>query len=131
MCTSPYVYVSNTVHDTPSVGRLCTSKVSFMELFHQKKKLRVMAFSYSFNHRYNYRSYLSIYTALVKRNHSGDYGSTYSRASKKLAISLKFLLHMLKYKVSQLVNSFECLLPHTVLNIKLFLQIIYFKKTFN
>jgi len=26
--------------------------------------------SYSFNHRYNYRSYLSIYTALVKSNHS-------------------------------------------------------------
>ena len=26
--------------------------------------------SYSFNHRYNNRSYLSIYTTLVKRNHS-------------------------------------------------------------
>ena len=30
----------------------------------------VWPISYSFNHGYNYRSYLSIYTALVKRNHS-------------------------------------------------------------
>ena len=30
----------------------------------------VWPISYSFNHRYNYRSYLSIFTALVKRNHS-------------------------------------------------------------
>ena len=37
--------------------------------------------SYSCYRRYNYRSHLSIYTALLKR----DYGATYGRTSKKLA----------------------------------------------
>ena len=43
--------------------------------------------SYLCYQRYYYSSYLSIYTALVKHNHSVTmvYGSTYVRTSKKLA----------------------------------------------
>ncbi len=47
---------------------------------------------------------------------------------------LYFPLHPMNYRVShkiwQLVNSFECLLPYTVLDIKDFLQLISLKKTF-
>ena len=46
--------------------------------------------SYSCYHRYNNRSFLSIYTALVKRNHSVTMVLPIGRMSKKLANILSY-----------------------------------------